>query len=119
MLRFENVATPLTAVTVVVPDSRPGISNPPLCPMAMVTGPLKLVIGLPAAASVPEPDPHAERCAPTACAATALTPDHADSRHPASVTGDEKTASTLRTVASSGFGSGKFCTFVATYVAIE
>src|SRR5436309_2496818 len=103
MLRFEKVATPFTAVTVVVPDNVPGMTRPPLWPMVMVTGPLKPVTGLPCAS----------------CAVTALTPDHADSRHPASVTGDEKTASTLRIVASLGFGSGKFCTFVATYVAIE
>src|SRR5882762_3604482 len=51
MLRFENVATPLTAVTVFVPDSVPGRSVPPLWPMAMVTEPLKLVTGLPSAFS--------------------------------------------------------------------
>src|SRR5258705_6072842 len=51
MLRFENVATPLTAVTVFVPDSVPGRSVPPLWPMAIVTEPLKLVTRLPPASS--------------------------------------------------------------------
>src|SRR5258708_34788036 len=47
MLRSAKVATPFTAVTVLVPDSVPGISMPPLCPMAIVTGPLKPVTALP------------------------------------------------------------------------
>src|SRR5437016_3771159 len=47
ILRFENVATPFTAVTVFVPDSVPGTSKPPLCPIATVTAPVKPAIGLP------------------------------------------------------------------------
>src|SRR5258706_238327 len=47
MLRSANVATPFTAVTVLVPDSVPGMSVPPLWPMAIVTGPLKPVTALP------------------------------------------------------------------------
>src|SRR6266853_2243443 len=47
MLRSAKVATPFTAVTVLVPDSVPGTSMPPLCPMAIVTGPLKPVTALP------------------------------------------------------------------------
>src|SRR5258708_39084352 len=47
MLRSAKVATPFPAVTVLVPDSVPGISMPPLCPMAIVTGPLKPVTALP------------------------------------------------------------------------
>src|SRR6266568_966473 len=47
MLKSANVATPFTAVTVLVPDSVPGSSMPPLCPMAIVTGPLKPVTALP------------------------------------------------------------------------
>src|SRR6266576_3393041 len=49
MLRFPNVATPFTAVTVLVPAKVPGSSMPPLCPMAIVTVPLKPVATLPAA----------------------------------------------------------------------
>src|SRR6185503_404862 len=51
MLRSENVATPFTAVTVLVPDSVPGATKPPLCPMAIVTWPLKLETRLPRASS--------------------------------------------------------------------
>src|SRR6266566_319100 len=47
MLKSENVATPFAAVTVFVPDSVPGTSMPPLCPIAIVTDPVKLVTGLP------------------------------------------------------------------------
>src|SRR5712691_8447936 len=47
MLRSENVATPFTAATVFVPDSVPGTSRPPLCPIAIVTEPVKLGTGLP------------------------------------------------------------------------
>src|SRR5260221_12613641 len=40
MLRAANVATPFTAVTVLLPDSVPGSSMPPLCPITIVTFPL-------------------------------------------------------------------------------
>src|SRR5690242_19976380 len=51
MLKSENVATPFTAVTVLVPDNVPGISVPPLCPIATVTVPVKPVTTLPAAST--------------------------------------------------------------------
>src|SRR6267154_2321712 len=51
MLKSENVATPFTAFTVLVPDNVPGRSRPPLCPMAIVTGPLYPAIVLPAAST--------------------------------------------------------------------
>src|SRR4051794_31057091 len=51
MLRSENVATPSTAVAVMVPDSVPATTKPPLCPIAIVTGPLKLVTRLPSASN--------------------------------------------------------------------
>jgi len=51
ILKSEKVATPFTAVTVFVPLSVPGRIIPPLCPIAMVTDPLKLVTGLPPASS--------------------------------------------------------------------
>src|SRR5207245_10854286 len=41
MLRSEKVAIPPTAVPVVVPRSVPGKRRPALCPIAIVTGPLK------------------------------------------------------------------------------
>src|SRR6266702_8444047 len=44
MLRSEKVATPFTAVTVLVPESVPRSRRPPLCPIAIVTEPLKDVI---------------------------------------------------------------------------
>src|SRR5260370_12873387 len=47
MLKSENVATPLTNDTVFVPESVPGSSKPPLCPIAIVTEPLKVVTMLP------------------------------------------------------------------------
>src|SRR5207245_11715564 len=47
-------------------------------------------------------------------------PVHADISIPASCTDVERFARTARTTPLVGsFGSGKFCTFVATYVAIE
>ena len=48
MLRSLNVATPFTAVTVLVPDNVPGMTKPLLVPIAIVTGPLKLGTGWPA-----------------------------------------------------------------------
>src|SRR5258705_6233873 len=51
MLRSEKVATPFTALTVFVPLSVPGSSNPPLCLIAIVTGPVKLVSVLPCSSS--------------------------------------------------------------------
>src|SRR2546425_9021952 len=51
MLKSENVATPFTAVAVLVPDSVPGISRPPLCPIATVTAPVKLATELPSAST--------------------------------------------------------------------
>src|SRR2546428_12871637 len=51
MLKSENVATPFTAVAVLVPDSVPGISKPPLCPIATVTAPVKLATELPSAST--------------------------------------------------------------------
>src|ERR1041384_2887418 len=51
MLRSANVATPFTAVTVLVPDGLPGSSVPPLCPIAIVTVPLKPDTTLPDAST--------------------------------------------------------------------
>src|SRR5437879_2253194 len=51
MLRSEKRATPFAAVTVVVPDSLPGMKKPPLRPVVIVTGPLKVVAWLPWASS--------------------------------------------------------------------
>src|SRR6266576_6884530 len=51
MLGSEKRATPSTAVTVVVPDSLPGTKKPPLRPMVIVTGRLKVVARLPWASS--------------------------------------------------------------------
>src|SRR3989442_12702737 len=71
------------------------------------------------------PVPNAEVCAPSACVNTASTPLYAESSTPPSVIDDERFARTARTLFWSGFplastfGSGKFCTFVATYVASE
>jgi hypothetical protein len=49
MERLENVAVPLTAVTVVVPESVP---EPGLVPMAMVTDALEVVTTLPDESSI-------------------------------------------------------------------
>src|SRR3989442_8449404 len=51
MLKSENVATPLPAVAVLVRDGVPGISKPPLCPIATVTAPVKLATELPSAST--------------------------------------------------------------------
>src|SRR6266576_1293985 len=51
MLRSEKVATQFTAVIVLVPESVPGVSRPPLCPMAIVTEPVKLATVLPNAST--------------------------------------------------------------------
>src|SRR2546426_8965325 len=53
MLRFEKVATPFTAFTVVVPESVPAMSGLtlPLWPMAIVTWPLNVVAWVPSAFS--------------------------------------------------------------------
>jgi hypothetical protein len=47
MLRFENVAKPLDAVMVVVPESVPGVGVPPFVPIATVMALLKVVTVLP------------------------------------------------------------------------
>ena len=67
-----------------------------------------------------DPEPNPCWCAPSACADTASTPLHDDISIPPSVTESERFARTARTTPVDGsFGSGKFCTLVATYVAIE
>jgi len=65
----------------------------------------------------PAPDPLL--CAPRASAESGLTPVHAEMSTPPSGTDVERLASTASRWASFWFGEGKFCTFVATYVAIE
>src|SRR5689334_23435859 len=49
MLKSANVATPFTTATVLVPDSVPASTVPPLCPMAIVTVPENPVTALPEA----------------------------------------------------------------------
>src|SRR5882762_6144334 len=49
MLRFEKTATPFTGATGPPPDSVPGKSKPPLCPIATTTEPTRLVAWLPTA----------------------------------------------------------------------
>src|SRR5689334_12218701 len=49
MLKSENVATPFTTVTVRVPERVPAASVPPLCPIAIVTVPVKLGTAFPSA----------------------------------------------------------------------
>src|SRR5579859_8186286 len=51
MLKSPKVATPFTGATVLVPDRVPGMSVPPLCPMAIVTESPKLATALPNASS--------------------------------------------------------------------
>src|SRR6266550_4232845 len=70
---------------------------------------------------VPMPVPEADRCAPSACADTVLTPVHAEISRPPSTTGTARFACTARIWSPTGSvtPSGKFCTFVARYVAIE
>src|SRR2546427_13223208 len=51
MLKSEKVATPFTAVTVLVPDRVPGMSKPPLFAVGIVPRPLKRATGLPRASS--------------------------------------------------------------------
>src|SRR5258708_39771489 len=46
MLKSENVATPSTTARVLARDSVPGRTRPPLCPIAIVTVPVKVVTGL-------------------------------------------------------------------------
>ncbi len=65
------------------------------------------------------PEPEADRAVSTAAANVPATPPKAEMMIPPSVTADERLARTSRRVLESGFGSGTFCTFVATYVAIE
>src|SRR5438445_2581912 len=55
MLRSENVATPFTIVTVFVPESVPGRRSPPLCAMAIVTGPVKAATVLPRSSTAVPP----------------------------------------------------------------
>ena len=74
---------------------------------------------MPASATVgvePAPDPTLD--APTASAESGLTPVHAEISTPPE-TDVEKFASTANRWASPEPGEGKFCTFAATYVAIE
>src|SRR5437667_5513950 len=80
-------------------------------PIAMGPGPTVVV------SAGAEPD--AERCAPTACAATAFTPVQAEMLMPPSVTGARRYARTASVWPGVELVSGKFCAFVATYVAIE
>jgi len=66
-------------------------------------------------------DPLSEWCSPTAVAKLSSTPVHEEIVRPPSVTDCAKYARTARISLAPGsvLGSGKFCTFVATYVAIE
>src|SRR6267143_1862105 len=65
-----------------------------------------------------EPDPVADRCAPSACKNVGATPVYAAIARPP-VTEAERFARTTRMLSPPVYPSGKFCTFVATYVAIE
>src|SRR5438128_4966290 len=69
----------------------------------------------------PKPTPEAELLAPNACAETGSTPVHAEITSPPSATGTERVARIARICSPVGLYRplGKFCTFVATYVAIE
>src|SRR6266700_2145044 len=68
-----------------------------------------------------EPDPAAALCDPTTCVVTASTPLQAEMSNPPSVTDCDRSARTARMLSWAGAlkPSGKPCTFVATYVAIE
>src|SRR6266850_2850851 len=66
-----------------------------------------------------EPEPDATACAPKARSNTASTPVYEEIRIPPSAISAEKVASTTRVFSPLGnVPSGKFCTFVATNVAI-
>src|ERR1700704_1504433 len=65
-----------------------------------------------------EPDPVADRCAPRARKNVGATPLYAAIARPP-VTEAERFARTTRMLSPPVYPSGKFCTFVATYVAIE
>jgi hypothetical protein len=67
----------------------------------------------------PEAESGAPAPLPSACAKTSATPVQADSLIPPSVTGADRYAPTASIRDGSVPASGKFCTFVATYVAIE
>ena len=86
---------------------------------ACASAPAPTAIAPGSATVLDEPAPTAERCAPSAWAVTAPTPLYAVSCTPPSRTGTEVSACTASTWPGPVMGSGKPCTFVATYVAIE
>ena len=63
--------------------------------------------------------PEADRAWPSAAVKSVATPDQACRVRPPSTTGWDNVARTASTRPGSVGGSGKFWTFVATYVAIE
>src|SRR3989442_10362123 len=69
----------------------------------------------------PTPTPEAELCAPNACDRVGARPVHAEITSPPSGTGTDRVALIARICSPVGLNRplGKFCTFVATYVAIE
>jgi len=63
--------------------------------------------------------PEADRESPSAWKKSACTPVNAEKISPPSSTDCDRNACTTSSPPVSWFGEGKFCTFVATYVAIE
>ena len=118
------------SITIIASDPTPKVVNPgggsrPARAFDMViayaSAPAPIEIEPGPARVMPEPKPDAARCAPSDCPATAFTPVQAEMATPPSVTGCDKYAPTARMSPWKGsvLGSGKPCTFVATYVAIE
>ena len=68
---------------------------------------------------IPVPMPELDWDATSACENVGATPEYAEIVMAPSLIGDVRLARTASTFPWSGFGSGKFCTLVATYVAIE
>src|ERR1700741_4228483 len=85
-------------------------------PALIAIGPAWAGMAVPAA-----PEPEFERWPPSATAKLSSTPVHEEIATPPSETDCDKYAPTARMSLWLGsvLGSGKFCTFVATYVAIE
>ncbi len=111
-------ASPIV-VTLVKPAGPPRPTTPFDIVTAYASPPARTGIAPGPATVVVVSEPEADRDVSTASANVAATPLQAEIMAPPSTTDDESVARTSRRVLKSGFGSGKFCTFVATYVAIE
>ena len=102
-----------------------GGASAPTIPFDMVTprasAPALTAIAPGSASVAVDPEPDAELCAPNACVLTPSTPLHAEISNPPSITDCDRSARTARMLSWAGllYPSGKPCTFVATYVAIE